>query len=122
MTDVKPRPADDGAHRREGEPQHGAPERRLEEDFLRIWADRGLSVLMVTHDVRKALRMADRVLVLSARPATVRAEYRVPLARPRPGPAEFDPEFLSMERRLCEEITSSADGLTLSDGRLRRRE
>jgi ABC-type nitrate/sulfonate/bicarbonate transport system ATPase subunit len=41
------------------------------------------TVLMVTHDVDEALYLADRVIVLGARPATVIAEVRVPLSRPR---------------------------------------
>jgi NitT/TauT family transport system ATP-binding protein len=41
------------------------------------------TVLLVTHDVEEALVLADRVCVLSARPATVRTILDVPLARPR---------------------------------------
>lgn len=43
----------------------------------------GIAVLLVTHDVEEAVLLADRVLVLGARPACVLAEIPIPLARPR---------------------------------------
>jgi sulfonate transport system ATP-binding protein len=45
-------------------------------------AARGLSVLMVTHNIREALSVADRLILLSDRPATVLAEIRLPEPRP----------------------------------------
>jgi ABC-type nitrate/sulfonate/bicarbonate transport system ATPase subunit len=43
----------------------------------------GPTVIMVTHDVDEALYLADRIVILGQRPATVVATVRVPLARPR---------------------------------------
>ena len=79
-------------------------ERQLEKEFLRIWQEKQLTVLMVTHDIRKALRMADRVIVLTQRPTQVGSAHSVSFARPRHEQTEYDPEFLEMEKMLCHKV------------------
>ncbi|WAJ45412.1 ABC transporter ATP-binding protein [Mycobacterium sp. Aquia_216] len=56
---------------------------RLQGELERIVLDRNLTVLFVTHNVREAVRLADRVVLLSERPATVLEEFTVALPRPR---------------------------------------
>ena len=57
----------------------------LQEELLRIWrADRKL-VLFVTHDLEEAVRLGDRVLVLTGRPGRIREEIPVTVPRPRSG-------------------------------------
>ena len=62
---------------------------QLRELLLDLWRETRASVLFVTHNLREALALADRVLFLSARPATVILDYQVKAERPRPadGPA-----------------------------------
>ncbi len=48
-----------------------------------VWARYGWTVLLVTHDIREAVFLSDRVIVLTPRPATVRTEVSVDLPRPR---------------------------------------
>jgi NitT/TauT family transport system ATP-binding protein len=55
----------------------------LHDELDRICADRGLTVLFVTHNVREAVRLSNRVVVLSSRPGRVIAEFGVPIPRPR---------------------------------------
>jgi NitT/TauT family transport system ATP-binding protein len=55
----------------------------LHDELDRITAERALTVLFVTHNVREAVRLGDRVVVLSSRPGRVLAEYPVGVARPR---------------------------------------
>ena len=55
----------------------------LHDELDRIWNGRALTVLFVTHNVREAVRLGDRVVVLSSRPGRVIAEYKVPIERPR---------------------------------------
>jgi NitT/TauT family transport system ATP-binding protein len=55
----------------------------LHDELDRICAGRGLTVLFVTHNVREAVRLGDRVVVLSSRPGRVIDEFAVPIARPR---------------------------------------
>ncbi|MXV83322.1 ABC transporter ATP-binding protein [Candidatus Poribacteria bacterium] len=51
--------------------------------LLDIWAEDKQTVLLITHDVEEALLLADKIYVLTARPATQKAEILVPLRRPR---------------------------------------
>jgi NitT/TauT family transport system ATP-binding protein len=55
----------------------------LHDELDRICAGRPLTVLFVTHNVREAVRLGDRVIVLSSRPGRVIASYDVPIERPR---------------------------------------
>jgi NitT/TauT family transport system ATP-binding protein len=48
-----------------------------------VCAGRNLTVLFVTHNVREAVRLGDRVVLLSSRPGRIIAEYPVPIQRPR---------------------------------------
>ncbi len=58
----------------------------LHDELDRICRDRGLTVLFVTHNVREAVRLGDRVVVLSSRPGRVIDEFAVPI----PGPRRID--------------------------------
>ncbi|WP_019629968.1 ABC transporter ATP-binding protein [Actinomadura atramentaria] len=55
----------------------------LHDEIERIWAERSLSILFVTHNVREAVRLGDRVVLLSSRPGRVVEEFPVPMERPR---------------------------------------
>ncbi len=56
---------------------------RMAFELMRIWQARKVTVVMVTHSIPEAVMLADRVLVLSARPGKVRLDLRIPLPRPR---------------------------------------
>jgi len=56
---------------------------RMQNELLRILAREKHTVLLITHDVEEAIHLADRVLVLSPRPARIKAEFKVPFAHPR---------------------------------------
>ncbi|MFR0356351.1 ABC transporter ATP-binding protein [Streptomyces sediminimaris] len=55
----------------------------LHDELTRIWAETGLSVLFVTHNVREAVRLAQRVVLLSSRPGRIAREWRVGIPQPR---------------------------------------
>jgi len=55
----------------------------LHDEVERLWRERGLTVLFVTHNVREAVRLGDRVVLLSSRPGRVIAEFPVSIPRPR---------------------------------------
>ncbi|MFZ2527824.1 MAG: ABC transporter ATP-binding protein [Rhodococcus sp. (in: high G+C Gram-positive bacteria)] len=65
-----------------------------------VWMRDRWTVLMITHDVREAVLLSDRVLVLSPRPARIRHEVRVPLPRPRTLATLTEPDFVAVEREL----------------------
>jgi NitT/TauT family transport system ATP-binding protein len=55
----------------------------LHDEIERIWRERNLTVLFVTHNVREAARLGDRIVLLSSRPGRVVADWRVDVPRPR---------------------------------------
>lgn len=61
---------------------------------------RARTVVLVTHDVEEALLLADRVVVLSARPGRVVLDLPVPFARPRPAALVADPAFVEARSHL----------------------
>ncbi|QTJ65169.1 ABC transporter ATP-binding protein [Rhodococcus sp. ZPP] len=67
-----------------------------------VWQRYRWTVLMITHDIREAVYLSDRVVILSARPATVRREVTVDLPRPRELSMMTSPEFADVEHELLE--------------------
>ncbi|MFD5379032.1 ABC transporter ATP-binding protein, partial [Streptomyces griseoincarnatus] len=55
----------------------------LHDELTRIWRETGLSVLFVTHNVREAVRLAQRVVLLSSRPGRIARQWTVGLPQPR---------------------------------------
>jgi ABC-type nitrate/sulfonate/bicarbonate transport system ATPase subunit len=70
-----------------------------------IWAQFRSTVLLVTHDVREAVYLADRIYVLSPRPGTVVAELAVPLPRPR---SLTDRRLAELETELLAQLLTPA--------------
>jgi NitT/TauT family transport system ATP-binding protein len=70
---------------------------QMQAELVRIWQDRGFTALLVTHDVEEALLMAGRVIVVSDRPARIRADLPVTLAYPR---HRDDPELVRLRREV----------------------
>jgi sulfonate transport system ATP-binding protein len=56
---------------------------KLQDLLARLAAERGLAVLLVTHDIDEALHLSDRIVLLDRQPGPPRAEFDVALARPR---------------------------------------
>jgi len=55
----------------------------LHDELERLWAETGRTIIFVTHNVREAVRLGDRVALLTFRPGRVKQEFSVNLARPR---------------------------------------
>ena len=82
----------------------------LHDEVERVWTEAGITVLFVTHNVREAVRLGDRVLVLSSRPGRVVDEFRVDIARPRRLESPEVAELAShVTERLRKEVRRHAD-------------
>ncbi len=55
----------------------------LQEELLRLWEQSGKTVVFVTHSIDEALTLADRVIVMSAQPGTIKADLQIDFGRPR---------------------------------------
>jgi NitT/TauT family transport system ATP-binding protein len=73
--------------------------RNLQDELLRIWADLKKTVLFVTHSIEEAIYLADRIVVMTYRPGTVKRDLLVNLPRLRD---PSSPEFNALKRELGE--------------------
>ncbi|MEO2240654.1 MAG: ABC transporter ATP-binding protein [Euryarchaeota archaeon] len=72
---------------------------QLQEELLKIWQKTGQTILLVTHNVEEAVFLADRVMVLSQRPAEIVDIVEIDLPRPRD---RTDPEFVKIRAEILE--------------------
>ncbi|WLS06231.1 ABC transporter ATP-binding protein [Shinella oryzae] len=79
---------------------------RMQNELLELWKSAGFTALLVTHDVEEALLLADRVIVLSDRPASIVAEVRVDRPHPR---RRDDAGLVALRRELLEKLGISHD-------------
>jgi NitT/TauT family transport system ATP-binding protein len=77
---------------------------RLNHELLRLWEHHAFAALMVTHNIQEAVFLADRVLVLSPRPATISAEFPINLPRPRPKDVEYTEAFTTLAHKIRQSI------------------
>lgn len=79
----------------------------LQTELLALWESEQKTVLFVTHDIDEAIYMADRILVISETPATIKAEFDVNIERPRwrkRHQIEQSDEFARLKKQLREEL------------------
>ena len=83
----------------------------LHDEVERIWRETGVTIVFVTHNVREAVRLGDRIVVLTSRPGRVAEEFKVDLPRPRniSGPEVAELAYVVTER-LRAEVRRHADG------------
>jgi NitT/TauT family transport system ATP-binding protein len=72
----------------------------MQEELLQTWEHDRRTVVFVTHDIEEAIRMSDRVVVLSGRPARPIADLPIPLARPRSADIMLDPFVVDLRREV----------------------
>ena len=77
----------------------------MQDELLGLWSGTGGSVVFVTHDLEEAIALADRVFVLSARPATLKRVYDIDLPRPRVmSQVRYDPQFIDLSKRIWDDL------------------
>ena len=73
----------------------------MQDELLQLWSGTGGSVVFVTHDLEEAIALADRVFVLSARPATLKRVYEINLPRPRVmAQVRYEPHFIELSKAI----------------------
>jgi len=69
-------------------------------EMQRLWDSLGTTTLLITHSVEEAVQLADRVVVMTARPGRVHAEFTVGFARPRTRETTQSLEFADRVRHI----------------------
>jgi ABC-type nitrate/sulfonate/bicarbonate transport system ATPase subunit len=80
----------------------------MQEQLLALWEAERKTILFVTHDIEEAIFMANRVVVMSARPGRIKADVAVRLPHPRHYTIKTTPEFSALKAQLTEEIRVEA--------------
>lgn len=75
-----------------------------------LWLSKKLTVLLVTHDLREAAYLANRICVMSSRPGRILDDQIVELSRPRNIDMTFQPDFVALNQRLRALIVGARGG------------
>lgn len=78
----------------------------MQGEMVRIWERERKTCVLVTHSIEEAVALSDRILVMTRRPGTIKADIKVPLKRPR---SEDDNEVLALRRKVRELIRDEAE-------------
>ena len=73
----------------------------LEDELVRIWEKFKITVIFVTHNIEEAVYLADRILILSNKPTTIKGDIAVNLPRPRDS---LDPQFMAIRQQVTDMI------------------
>ena len=89
--------------------------RMMQEELLRLWRLHRHTLVFVTHDVDEAVALADRIIVMTKRPATVHEQFVLPPDRPRGPTARKIPEARETGRRIWDIVMSDIDSPSHAD-------
>ena len=79
-------------------------------ELLQLWDQTRPAVVFVTHDLEEAIALADKVVVLTAGPGTVKAEFEIDLPRPRVvQEIRFDPRFVRLYEQIWEALRAEVE-------------
>ena len=76
----------------------------LQDELLAIWQRERKTVLFVTHSIEEAIYLADRIVLLTPRPARVERVLDVPFGRPRTEDVKSDPTFVELRREIWQSL------------------
>jgi NitT/TauT family transport system ATP-binding protein len=77
----------------------------MQDELLNLWSGTGASVVFVTHDLEEAIALGDKVVVLTASPATVKTVHRIELPRPRVmAEIRYELAFIEIARRIWQDL------------------
>jgi len=82
----------------------------MQDELLRLWSGTGAAVVFVTHDLTEAISLADRVVVMTAGPATIRDVVTIDLPRPRKvEEIRLTAQFTTLYRRVWESLRDEVE-------------
>jgi NitT/TauT family transport system ATP-binding protein len=83
----------------------------MQTELIGLWEQLRPSVLFITHDLEEAVALADRVVVMTSGPGTVKAVFDIDLPRPRGAIQDirFQPEFLELHRQIWESLREEVE-------------
>ena len=73
----------------------------LEDEVIRLWKEIGSTIVFITHNIEEAVYLAERVLILTNKPATIKEDLKIDLPRPR---KVSDPKFIEIRKYITEQI------------------
>ena len=73
----------------------------LEDEVIRLWKELGSTVVFITHNIEEAVYLAERVIILSNKPANIKEEIKIDLPHPR---NVADPKFIEYSEYITEKI------------------
>ena len=73
----------------------------LEDEVVRLWKETGSTVLFITHNIEEAVYLAERILILTNKPTTIKEDFKVDLPRPRD---VTSPEFTKIRQYVTDQI------------------
>ena len=92
----------------------------MQAELLKIWSKAKKTVLFITHQINEAVYLADRVVVMSARPGSIKDVFQIPFERPRTLSLKRDPKFLEIEDAIWGLVEERPEriGMAVSEGAL----
>jgi NitT/TauT family transport system ATP-binding protein len=79
----------------------------MQKELLRIWQETKKTVIFITHSVDEACYLADRIIVMTSRPGTIRDAFTIHMPRPRD---RASVEFTSLRKKILAELESETLG------------
>lgn len=76
----------------------------MHEWYLNIMEKIDLSTIFITHDMDEAVKLSDRIYILSGKPGKITAEITIDVPRPRPHDFDLTPEFLEYKRQIAQNL------------------
>jgi NitT/TauT family transport system ATP-binding protein len=78
----------------------------LQSDLEEIWGRTHKTILFITHNIREAIMLSDRVIVMSTQPGTIKKEFNVQASRPH---SIGDPLIHHLERKITDELAEELE-------------
>ncbi len=82
---------------------------RLNDELLDLFTNEGFAGLFITHSIYEAIFLSTRVLVMSARPGRIVADYEIPFDYPRDTSLRYDAEFTRLAGEVSESLRASSE-------------